>query len=136
MERTGNKAVDRLIEDFLLEQMGDWTTDDSTIAALSDGELAHGMCDMVSAQFKEFAEARGFKAYVTHTDLDELGYEIKCAAKGEVLNANGDIVLGHYEEHTIVTIVVDDADYHYGREFYIDFTAAQYGYTEHPKVTT
>lgn len=125
-----------MIDAFLLEQMGDWTTDDRPIAALADPELAHGNCQTVSEQFRDFARERGFKAYATDTDLDELGYTITGKPHGEVLDEKGRIVQGHYQEHTIVTIVLDDPAYPYGREFYVDFTASQYGYAEHPKITT
>lgn len=136
MTRTGNHELDAVLEAFLREPMGDWTTDNAPIEALRDPVLAHGMCQMVSEQFVEYAKRHGFKAYATETDMDELGYEVTGAAHGEVLDADGEIVCGHYHDHTIVTIVLDDPAYRYGREFYIDWTASQYGYSEHPKVTT
>lgn len=130
MERSGNPAVDALIESFLRERLGDWTSDDDTIESLRDGGRAHGACDAVSEQFVAFAKDRGFKAYVTPTDLGELGYEIQGEARGEVLNAEGEVKIGHYEEHAVASI------YLAGQAFpiIIDFTASQYGYTEHPKV--
>jgi hypothetical protein len=136
-DRTGNPQVDALIEQFLQTPQGEWTTDDQPIEALRDPELAHGMCQMVTEQFVAFAKSKGFKAYVTDTDMAEMGYKPQIEPFGEVgFDENDEMQHGFYPEHTIATIVMDDPAYPYGREFYIDFTASQYGYTDHPKVTS
>jgi hypothetical protein len=135
-ERTGHPKVDAVIEEFLRTPMGDWITDDDTYETLRDPARAHGACQAVTEHFVEFAKERGLKAYVTHTDLDEMGYTPQIEAHGEVgFDENGEMQYGFYPEHTIATVVMDDPARTYGREFYIDFTATQYGYTEHPKVT-
>lgn len=135
-DRTGNPEIDALIEEFLRMPQGDWTTDDNPYEALRDPENSHGNCQVVTEHFVEFARSKGFKAYVTHTDLDEMGYE-PTGEGGEIgFNENDEMEYGFYPEHTIATIVVDDPSRPYGREYYIDFTATQYGYTDHPKVTT
>ena len=135
-DRTGNPEVDALIEEFLRTPMGDWTTDDAPTRRCATLSVRTGHARSVSEQFKEFATERGFKAYATDTDLDELGYT-PTGTGGEIgFNEQDEMQYGFYPEHTIATVVLDDPAYPYGREFYIDFTAAQYGYTDHPKVTT
>jgi peptidoglycan hydrolase-like protein with peptidoglycan-binding domain len=135
-QRTGDPKIDKLIEEFLRTPMGDWTSDDNTYEALRDPERSHGACQEVTDHFVEFAKARGFKAYSTNTDMEEMGYTPQIKPFGEVgFDDHGEMQYGFYPEHTIATIVVDDPAYKYGREFYIDFTASQYGYKEHPKVT-
>lgn len=130
-ERTGIPEIDRLIEDFLKEPLGDWTTDDSVIEALRDPVMSHGMCQNVTRQFVDFAKERGFKAYVTDTDINEMGYQITGDPHGEILDNDGNIVPGHYQDHTVASIYLE------GRNFpiEIDFTASQYGYTDHPKIS-
>ena len=134
-DRTGHPEVDALIEEFLKTPLGEpeWG---ETGESYRDPTTAHGRCQEVTEHFVEFAKQKGFKAYVTNTDLDEMGYQTTGEPHGEVLNEQGEIIPGFYPEHTIATIVVDDPQYPYGREFYIDFTATQYGYTDHPKVTS
>ncbi len=135
-DRTGNPQVDALIEEFLRTPMGDWTTDDNTYESLRDPSQAHGACQSVTEHFVEFAKAKGFKAYSTDTDLDEMGYK-PTGEGGEIgFDENDEMQYGFYPEHTIATVIVNDPAYPYGREFYIDFTATQYGYTDHPKVTS
>lgn len=135
-DRTGNPEVDALIEEFLQMPQGDWTTDDDPYSTLSDPERAHGNCQSVTEHFVEFAKSKGFKAYETNTDIDEMGYT-PTGEGGEIgFDENDEMQYGFYPEHTIATIVVDDPDRPYGREYYIDFTASQYGYTDHPKVTS
>jgi SWIM zinc finger len=133
-DRTGNPEIDKLIEDFLQTPQGEWTTDTDPIDALRDPERAHGVCQMVTEQFVQFAKQRGFTAYVTDTDVDEMGYK-PTGQGGEIgFDENDEMQYGFYPEHTIATIVLPGTGY--GREFYIDFTATQYGYTDHPKVTS
>ena len=135
-DRSGVPEVDALIEEFLQTPMGEWTTDTDPIDALRDPERAHGVCQMVTEQFVEFAKSKGFKAYETDTDLDEMGYKPSIKPFGEIgFNENDEMQYGFYPEHTVATIVVDDPDYHWGREIIVDFTATQYGYTDHPKVS-
>jgi hypothetical protein len=136
-DRSGHPELDAVIEEFLKTPMGDWITDQDPIEALRDPELAHGMCDAVTEQFVEFAKAHGLKAYVTQTDLDEIGYKPSIEPFGEVgFDENDEMQYGFYPEHTVATVVLNDPAHPYGREFYIDFTAAQYGYSDHPKVTS
>jgi len=134
-DRSGVPEVDALIEEFLQTPMGEWTTDNDPIDALRDPERAHGVCQMVTEQFVEFAKSKGFKAYETNTDVDEMGYT-PTGQGGEIgFNENDEMQYGFYPEHTVATIVIDDPNYHWGREIYVDFTASQYGYSDHPKVT-
>jgi hypothetical protein len=135
-QSTGIAELDQAITDFLAEPMGDWTTDELPISALADGELAHGMCQMVSEQAQEFFRARGFTAYACNTDMDEMGYRTTGKPHGEVLDARGNIVMSFYFEHTVLEVYVDKTETNpYGRSICIDFTASQYGYSEMPKIT-
>ena len=125
-DRSGIPEVDKLIEAFL-KQPG--------IKDYCDPENAHGACQEVTGEFVDFAKARGFKAYETNTDLEEMGYKPSIEPFGEVgFNEKGEMQYGFYPEHTIATIVLDDPDYPWGREVYIDWTATQYGYKDFPKV--
>src|SRR5690606_18005273 len=71
-DRSGFPEVDRLIEDFLKEPLGDWTTDECLIGDLTP-EQAHGACQEIAEQFADFVNARagerGYRAYATQTDL-------------------------------------------------------------------
>lgn len=138
-DRSGVPEVDQLIEDFLkepVEAYGGNTPE--TILHMRDPENAHGMCQAVTEQFVEFARARGFTAYSTDTDLDEMGYKPSIEPFGEIgEDEHGVMQHGFYPEHTVATIVLKGPEYGpYGRDIYIDFTASQYGYTDHPKVTS
>jgi hypothetical protein len=115
-DRSGIPEIDDAIVAFLAEPMGDWTTDDDPIAVLADGERATGLCHMVSEQFAVFAADRGLKVYACDTDVDELGYKHR---KGAYFTHT---VAEVYLEGTVCTVIVD-------------FTASQYGYKDHPKVT-
>jgi hypothetical protein len=133
-ERSGIPEVDKLIEDFLKEDVQEYGGL-HTVDQLRDPQNSHGMCQAVTEQFVEFAKTRGFKAYVTNTDMDEMGYTPSIEPFGEVgFDESGQMQHGFYPEHTVATIVINDPRYPYGREVYIDFTASQYGYTDHPKV--
>jgi GNAT superfamily N-acetyltransferase len=129
-DRTGDPIVDAVIEAFLNEPAGDWTTDDTPIGAL-DAAACHGACDAVARQFVDFAKARGLKVYATQTDADEMGYEATGTAQGEVMDADGNTITGHYFEHTVNEIYVDGRAFPYT----VDFTARQYGYDTPVKVT-
>ncbi len=131
-DRSGIPEIDKLIEEFLRTPMGDWITDDLPNDALRDPELSHGACQSVAEDFAEFAKARGFKAYATDTDLDEMGYTPSIKPFGETgFDANDEMTYGFYPEHTVNSIYLDG----HALPIVIDFTASQYGYTDHPKVT-
>lgn len=130
-DRSGVPEVDALIEEFLQTPMGDWTTDELPIEALRDPENSHGNCQMVTEQFVAFARERGFKAYATDTDLDEMGYK-PTGQGGEIgFNDNDEMQYGFYPEHTVASIYLDESRF----PIIVDFTATQYGYTDHPKVS-
>jgi hypothetical protein len=94
--------------------------------------LAHSCCQSVSEQFAEFAKARGFKVYATDTDMDEMGYTPSIEPFGEVgFDDNDEMQYGFYPEHTVNSLYLDESRL----PLVIDFTASQYGYTEHPKVS-
>lgn len=122
-DRSGIPEVDRLIEDFLKEP---------GIEELRDGALAHGRCAEITEQFVAFATERGFKAYSTDTDRQEMGYRTRGKPRGEVMDDEGNIVPGYYFEHTVASIYLPG----YGWPYIVDFTASQYGYKDHPKVTS
>lgn len=109
--RSGDPEIDRLIEDFL-KQPG--------IAGLVDGEVSVGMCHAISEEFVEFAEARGFEAGMDHVYLEEIGYQRK--GPGARLEP------GMAGDHTVSYV---KGEYW---PIYIDWTATQYAYTDHPKV--
>jgi hypothetical protein len=129
-DRSGVSEIDDLIEEFLHTPMGDWTTDTSPIEALKDPARAHGNCQVVTEQFVDFAKSKGLNAYVTNTDLDELGYTPDGKPQGEVLAPDGAITHGFYDEHTVASIYLPQHNF----PIIVDFTATQYGYTDHPKV--
>lgn len=129
-DRSGVSEIDDLIEEFLHTPMGDWTTDTSPIEALKDPARAHGNCQVVTEQFVDFAKSKGLNAYVTNTDLDELGYTPAGKPQGEVLAPDGAITHGFYDEHTVASIYLPQHNF----PIIVDFTATQYGYTDHPKV--
>lgn len=126
-DRSGDPFIDAMIEEFL-RQPG--------TQELVDPQVSHGDCVEISEAFKAFVEPRlpgDYRVYLTHTDLDEMGYEIQSgSAGGEVLDGDGEIVVGHYDEHAVVSIYTPDSRW----PFLIDFTASQYGYTDLPKVTS
>lgn len=126
-ERSGFPEVDAVIEDFLDERIDGLGTRVRDMTAAE----AHGYCEVVSEQFVEFAQARGLRAYVTHTDLDEMGYEIAGAPQGEVLDDDGNIVMGHYSTHTVASIYLSGTVV----PIIVDFSAKQYGYSAHPKIS-
>lgn len=137
-QSTGYAELDQAIEDFLDEPMGEWTTDELPIRALADGELAHGMCQvLVEEQAQAFFRERGFTAYACNTDMDEMGYKPTGKPRGEVLDDDGEIVMGFYHDHTVLAVYVDKTETNpYGRAIYIDFTASQYGYVDMPKISS
>jgi GNAT superfamily N-acetyltransferase len=122
-DRTGYPEVDAVIEDFLDEPQGDWTTSDTKIGDMEAVDCA-GACDSVAEQFTEYATERGLKVYTTRTSVDEMGYEITGDPAGEVMDADGNIVDGFYQDHTVNQVYVDGQ----GWPLTIDFTARQYGY--------
>lgn len=143
-DRSGVPEVDRLIEEFLDETLDErnWGEGAGTIRDLMDGTMSHGMCQVVSEQFTEFAKARGFKAYSTDTDRREMGYRVQRGApKGEIGWKGDEVQMGHYFEHTVVTLAPpgswpNQAWSNGDRgDIIVDFTASQYGYKDHPKVT-
>lgn len=136
-DRSGVPEVDQLIEEFLEVAVDEYGANDVLVKHLRDPENSHGMCDAITDQFVEFAKKRGFTAYVTHTDLDEMGYKPSIEPFGEIgFDENDEMQYGFYPEHTVATIVLKDPEYGpYGREIVVDFTASQYGYTDHPKVS-
>lgn len=130
--RTNIPEIDALVDQFLDQPVGDWTTDDSTIreyAAIP--ENTHGACQEVAEQFVEFAKAQGFNAFTTDVYLDEIGYTPQGPPHGEVLDDDGNVVPGFYPEHTIASVYLPGRAFPVG----IDFTATQYGYREVPKIT-
>lgn len=129
--RTGYPELDATIEDFLNEPMGDWTTDDAPVRELADACRSHGSCQQVADQFAEFAKARGFKAYATQTNMDEMGYKTTGKAAGEIMDDEGNIVSGFYYDHTVNEVYLPGMNF----PITIDFTASQYGYKEMPKIS-
>lgn len=116
-DRSGIPEIDTLIEAFLQEPLGDWTTDDRPIAVLADPFEAHGSCGEVSEQFVAFVKAHGlaFNIYACHTDVEELGYKW---------------LPGQFHEHCVAEIYLPGT----ALTVIVDFTASQYGYNDHPKV--
>lgn len=130
--RSGHPELDKTIEDFLDEPMGDWTTDNDPIRVLSDPQRAHGNCQEVAEQFRDFAKSRGFdKTYATQTDMDEMGYQPTGKPAGYVLDENGKEKKGFYHTHTVNEVHLPDRR----SPVTVDFTASQYGYKDHPKVS-
>ena len=135
-DRSGIPEVDRLIEEFLDESLAerDWGEGAGTVRDLMDGARSFGMCQVITEQFVEFAKARGFKAYATDTDRREMNYRTRGKPPG------GNTFF--YFEHTVAAIYPPESwpndvwpNGHRG-EVYVDFSASQYGYKDHPKVTT
>ena len=122
-DRTGYPEVDAVIEAFLDEPLGDWTTDDTKIGDMNATQCA-GSCDSVAEQFTEFGKARGLRVYTTQTDVSEMGYEITGDPAGQIMDDDGNIVDGFYQTHTVNQVYVDGQ----GWPLTIDFTARQYGY--------
>jgi len=135
-DRTGDAKIDAVIDGFLDEPLGDYTTDDTPIGDLTKAQ-AHGMCQEVAEQFVEYAEANGltrengYRVYATHTNMDEIGYETQGVAEGEVMDDDGNIINGYYYDHTINEIYTDDSRWPH----FVDFTARQYGYDTPVKVS-
>lgn len=71
------------------------------------------------------------RVYATPTDMAEMGYQVSGAAQGEVLDDDGNIVVGHYFTHTVNEVYVPGRAFPYT----VDFTAKQYGYDTPVKVT-
>ena len=134
-ETTSIPEIDALIEDFKHQPLDprEWGPG-RLVTEMSDPHNAHGSCQTISEQFVEFARARGFRASASNMYLDEIGYTPSGGPYGEVMDENGDIVQGYYSEHTVAAITVADGSI-WGRDICIDFTAAQYGYSDFPKVT-
>lgn len=127
---TGHPELDALIEDFRREPYDEYG---DTVEMFRDPEQAHGNCADVTGVFVAFAKARGFKAYATDTDMEEMGYTPRIAPFGEIgFDENDEMQYGFYPEHTVASIYVEGQRW----PIIIDWTAAQYGYTEFPKITT
>lgn len=129
-DRSGIPEIDQLIEDFLKQPIQDRSDGTELVETLRDPASSHGMCDMVTAQFVNFARERGFKAYAERDYLDVWGYEITNEPQGEILDSESNIIPGHYDEHCVAAIYLEGTR----RPIWIDFTASQYGYSDHPKV--
>lgn len=129
--RSGVPEIDNVIEAFEKEKLGDWTNGGGTVADLRDPACSHGVCQEVAEQFVAFAKERGLNAYVTQTDLKEMGYKPKGKPHGEVMNRRGKIVPGFYPEHTVASIYLPNRKI----PIIVDFAASQYGYKEFPKIT-
>ena len=133
-DRSGIPEVDRLIEDFLDETLDErnWGEGAGTVRDLMDGARSFGMCQVITEQFVEFVKARGFKAYATDTDRREMKYRTRGKPPG------GNTFF--YFEHTVASVYPPgewpSARWSNGDsgEVYIDFSASQYGYKDHPKV--
>lgn len=135
-DRTGVPEIDALIEEYLKTPMGDWTTDDNFNEKLKDPAEAAGACHAVSEDFAAFAKARGFDVAVTMTDLDEMGYKPSIDPQGEVMNEDGEIVMGFYPEHTVNEFYRLPDGTKLSWPIVVDWTASQYGYKDHPKVSS
>lgn len=128
-DRTGVPELDAVIEAFLDEPFMGTTTRIRDLTAAQ----AHGMCAEVALQFVEFAQGRGIEqVYAVDTDMDEMGYVTRGTPQGEVLDADGEIVMGWYDTHTVNEVYLSGQAWPY----IIDFTARQYGYDTPVKISS
>lgn len=119
-ERTGDPALDAALAQFMMEHHEEL----GNIQDYQHPENAWGSCEAVAEACAEFLKARGFNAHAEADELAAWGYG--GAQKSEEVGA-GDFT---YPEHAMVTIYNE----HGLVETQIDFTAAQYGFKEFPKV--
>lgn len=116
---TGFPELDRAIREFMR------TSPD--LECRRNPEDAWGKCEIVADEFTAFLRERGFRAYTARDELAAFGY-------GDAQDT-AEIVDGAftYPEHAATEV------YHLPGmgvlTVVIDFTAAQYGYTEFPKVS-
>lgn len=117
--KTGFPDLDRAIDDFMAEQGED-------LDWYRDPRSAWGACEEVADQLTDFLKARGFRAFTT-TDYVEAFYP---DAKDSKEIGAGDF---SYPEHAATEIYGLYGKNHVGTVT-IDFTAAQYGFREFPKI--
>lgn len=115
---TGSVELDRAVVEFMA------TYED--LDSYRDAEGAWGQCEVVAEDFTAFLRERGFKAYTCTAEVAEFGYH---DAQDTATLVAGAFT---YPEHAMTEV--------YGlagmgvNTVLIDFTAAQYGYTEFPKI--
>lgn len=110
-ERTGDAELDALIEQFTTTSHT-WTTN---LELFRDPDRAELMCDLLSEKFAAFLEQHGIEAWATEDGTPEnWGYH--------------DRSIEGFSRHMVTAVD------HNGHGYTIDWTAAQYGYTEFPLV--
>ncbi len=117
--RTGDPALDALLDSFQQTWVGK-RPGELRVSSLTDPALAEALCNTVSFQLAEHLRANGYDAECgseegTYSTPGQAGYTDR-------------ITLG-IEQHDWTEVTAAD-----GREYMVDFTAAQYGYTEFPMV--
>jgi hypothetical protein len=123
-QHTGFPELDKAIEEFIATHSGP----PLYLNDFRSPSGAWGACEEAADAFAAFLKQRGFRAYATADELTMFpGYED--AQDSKAIGA-GDF---SYPEHAVVEVygLYGENDV---RTITIDFTAAQYGYTEFPKV--
>jgi hypothetical protein len=125
--RTGDAKLDAAIEEFMRSRFQSPDTYEEDLDAYREPENAWGSCEIVARAFAAFLKERGFNAYATSDDLRAFpGYE--GAKRSEDVGA-GEFT---YPEHSVVEVY--DLPGRGVNTVTIDFTAAQYGFSDFPKV--
>ena len=119
-ERSGDPALDAIIEDFIGQ--GTWLSWDDDgdeielpIEPLRTREGAEGYCGMVSDDFAEMCANQGLDAIVDLNTANGYGYSDRT-------------IRGKFPNHNLTRVTLPSGVYT------VDFTAAQYGYSEFPLV--
>jgi hypothetical protein len=117
IETTGFADLDHAVAAFLSEN--------PDVEEMREPVLAWGRCEEISERLAEFLTGRGFSAYCCR---DEIGAFYTDAEDSAKIGA-GDFT---YPEHAVVEVY--NLDGMGVLTVCIDFTAAQYGFTEFPKI--
>lgn len=124
-ERTGNPELDAAIAQFMMQhhdELGD-------IQDFRHPMVAWGRCEEVARACADFLKQRGFRAQAEADELGAFGYH-DAQPTESVMTPEGPAGDFTYPEHAVVTIYNENGI----AWWQIDFTAAQYGYKEFPKV--
>jgi hypothetical protein len=114
-DRSGNRALDELIEAFLDEEVETPRAGRVPVRHLANPEIAAGACRLVSQSFRLFARGRGLTLDVKDTTPNRCGYQNRP-------------VTG-VAAHTVNRLPRGAVSVN------IDFTASQYGYSELPLIS-
>jgi len=113
-ERTGIPELDRLLDSFLVEY-------GALVSPLRDPRRAYDQCGNVSHWLSTFLRVGGCEAGYRPYAPQALGYEDAPGVEG----------LTPFDDHVVCFVCAPDEA---KTIFAVDFTAAQFGYTEFPLV--